>query len=261
MLIDEDVADIDKVLLVQAMMMRVETEEHYNAVLQECRNQQFNVPVAWIHHTKSRPMVAKDPGLEQVFKDLGRDRVQVDGVLYEPTGEPNDEVASNVIAALIRSIIEQGKEYDMSAAQALALSRDTLLCCNRTESSGDAYEAVMALFNNENVVAICPMSTHAAPIKFVVRRGDGGDQAENEGGTSSTDKKQQHRRSVSSPGDGKLARGASNLSNVLPISPTMAKKSMREALPFIRVQANTDYKLCFLEDMTKVFAEVHASFR
>jgi hypothetical protein len=54
----DDVADIDKIHSVQAMMNKVEKEEDYIAIIEECAKiQHFNIPVAWIHQTKSRPMV------------------------------------------------------------------------------------------------------------------------------------------------------------------------------------------------------------
>lgn len=134
--------------------------------------------------------------MTQLFKDLQRDSVVINGVLLRGA----DGVGA-VVAALARRVYAvlhghgrggaeatprgggsesargAGGTSDAASARsaggctdadALAFARDVLLMCNRTTSGGDAYEAATALFERDGLSFVCPLGREARPLRFDV---------------------------------------------------------------------------------------------
>lgn len=107
--------------------------------------------------------------MDQVFKDLCRDRLEVNGELCDGSSSSGPE---SIVSTLMTHILKTAntsktsKTSKLSEAQALRLTRDVFLRSNRTQSAGDAYELVSTLCQQEHLVVICPNSAEALPLNI-----------------------------------------------------------------------------------------------
>jgi len=140
----------------------------------------------------------------QIWKDLQRDRIVIDG--DEVTGDLGAEA---MVGALVRHITEKAEiiktmeeatnknskdpsavfsnptqnfpyhhhhnpffsRFSVNDAQIVECARDLLVLCNRTQSGGDTYFCVDALFRGEASKDLCllaPYSPEAEPLNFNV---------------------------------------------------------------------------------------------
>lgn len=111
--------------------------------------------------------------MTQLFKDMQRDSVTINGVLLR--GADGVGTIVSALARRVQTVLHArgggGGEPDRAAlcsdADALTFARDILLVCNRTSSGGDAYEAATLLFACPYSV-LCPEGQEARPLRFDV---------------------------------------------------------------------------------------------
>ncbi|OQR85597.1 hypothetical protein ACHHYP_11648 [Achlya hypogyna] len=145
-------------VLLQRALRDARRKDAYVCALRGCKRT-LVVPVAWVH--AQSPNAALPCGMAQVFKDLGRDKVQINHVVY--SGADGTE---SVVGALVRAVMDVCTE--LSEADALGVVRSILLASNRTQSGGDTYETVDFLFHNAALVVLCPGAVEAAPLQVNV---------------------------------------------------------------------------------------------
>eukprot|EP00753_Platysulcus_tardus_P004066 PLAT12518.4.p1 GENE.PLAT12518.4~~PLAT12518.4.p1 ORF type:complete len:559 (+),score=217.18 PLAT12518.4:291-1967(+) len=116
------------------------------------------VPLPWL---RARTEVREEVDMGQVFRDMQRDRMSINGSLLHGTVGPDRlmlELASTIMAA---------SRKRMAEATALQMARSVMLNCNRTQTGGDGYDAVSLLLAND-IVVVCPLSEDAGPINVTV---------------------------------------------------------------------------------------------
>jgi len=110
-----------------------------------------------------------DMSVDQLWRDLQRDCVRIDGVTYKGD-EPHGP--DRIVAALTQRIWHVSRStptaQSLSESQALALARDALLAGNRTRTGGDSYFCTNALCKNEELLVIVPSAQEAEPVTFEV---------------------------------------------------------------------------------------------
>ncbi|OQR91832.1 hypothetical protein THRCLA_22433 [Thraustotheca clavata] len=163
MTISPSVRDHDcyEFLLLQRQLKDAKSKSHYLHALNSIK-QELDVPVEWVHQqADSRNHIRC--GMDQVFKDLGRDKVKINSRVY--SGADGTEC---VIGALASAFMDVHNDQDeiLSEAQALGIVRSILLSCNRTQSGGDTYETVDFLYHNESLIVLCPSSLEALPLEI-----------------------------------------------------------------------------------------------
>ena len=132
------------------------------------------VPVEWIQRTLDRPRGDVNPNMDQVFKDMQRDMVTINGKLYKGGDRGDGSNVPAIIGALSRAVMSCAAERNpMSEMHAMAFTRNVLLACNRTQSGGFSYEAVELLFGNRDHVFIMPMSAEAEPLEISIHDAGG----------------------------------------------------------------------------------------
>ena len=179
----------------QNELKNARTQEAYVGALSELydRAESLNVPVQWI---KERIEVASSgnapsgfqafhegglsSGVAQLWKDMLRDSVSINGDLYKGDGGHGPE---RIIGALARCIMKfdksatqnvnatraYRKKFCITESQAVSYARDVLLACNRTRSGGDSYYCMDTLCSNHELVVLCPSSSEADPLRITVR--------------------------------------------------------------------------------------------
>eukprot|EP00978_Attheya_sp_CCMP212_P007854 scaffold18267_cov53-Attheya_sp.AAC.3 len=178
--------DLIHYLKVQTEIKTARSKTHYLGSLKRCVGVPLNVPVQWIREhveSSSSSITAAEAfreedvsvGMKQLWKDMRRDSVSINGKIYKGDDPHGPE---RIMGALARCIMrvdrstEQahsiGDKHRITEAQALSYARDVLLACNRTRSGGDSYYCFDTLCNNSHLVALCPSSTEADPMKIVV---------------------------------------------------------------------------------------------
>jgi len=177
--------DLIHYLKVQTKIKTARSKTHYLGSLKRCVGVPLNVPVQWIREhvesssssiTGAEAFREEDVsvGMKQLWKDMLRDSVSINGKIYKGDDPHGPE---RIMGALARCIMrvdrstEQahiGDKHRITEAQALSYARDVLLACNRTRSGGDSYYCFDTLCNNSHLVALCPSSTEADPMKIVV---------------------------------------------------------------------------------------------
>ena len=144
------------------------------------RSEVINVPVEWVQSKLQRRRGEGDNDILQVFRDLQRDRISINGEVflgasYERGNSSGGDFAGPAICAIISALAQVVRENTseptcLTSAQALAFSREILLACNRTQSGGNTYEAVNLLCGNKNYVVIIPESNQATPLKITISK-------------------------------------------------------------------------------------------
>ena len=188
-------SDLERYLRLQNELKNARTQEDYVGALSELYDsaESLNVPVQWI---KERIEVASSgnapsgfqafhegglsSGVAQLWKDMLRDSVSINGDLYKGDGGHGPE---RIIGALARCIMKfdksatqnvnatraYRKKFCITESQAVSYARDVLLACNRTRSGGDSYYCMDTLCSNHELVVLCPSSSEADPLRITVR--------------------------------------------------------------------------------------------
>ena len=185
--------DLERYLRLQHELKNASCRDEYMGALAELYSgaESLNVPVQWI---KERIEVASSgsgpsqafhegglsSGVAQLWKDMLRDSVSINGDIYKGDGGHGPE---RIIGALARCILcfdksaiqnvnatrAFRKKFCITEAQAVSYARDVLLACNRTRSGGDSYYCMDTLCSNQELVVLCPSSSEADPLRIVVR--------------------------------------------------------------------------------------------
>lgn len=149
-----------------------QSELEYVKSIDRVSNKTMVIPVEWVRQLSAQrqgpeaPKVQyKAPTLKQVEKDLKRDQVMVENVLFNcPRG---DDLAISVAKHIVKALGAQAKEDDQAQAKATVLARDVILSCSRTEGGGDTIDAVSLLFGGD-LVHLVPDSRAAEPVSVHV---------------------------------------------------------------------------------------------
>ena len=176
--------DLDLYVKVQKEIQQASSKQSYLGSLSGLVGTKLNVPVQWIrqqiggistdHANIAFHEEAVSRGVNQLWKDLMRDSVRIDGELF--TGG-NGRSPEMIIGALMRYIIgfdqssplsanatvAQKHKFSISESQALSYARDILLAGNRTRSGGDSYFCVNTLCKSPELAVIVPSSLEAEP--------------------------------------------------------------------------------------------------
>ena len=185
--------DLERYLRLQHELKNARCRDEYMGALADLYSsaEPLNVPVQWI---KERIEVASSgsapsqafhegvlsSGVAQLWKDMLRDSVSINGDIYKGDGGHGPE---RIIGALTRCILRfdksatqnvnatraYRKKFCITEAQAVSYARDVLLACNRTRSGGDSYYCMDTLCNNQELVVLCPSSSEADPLRIIVR--------------------------------------------------------------------------------------------
>lgn len=152
----------------------------------------LDVPVQWIKeqvevasggasgNTRAFREEGVSTGIAQLWKDMARDSITINGELYKGDAGHGPE---RIVGGLTRCIVSHDRsapqnassgaayrrKFGITEAQAVSYARDVLLACNRTRSGGDSYYCVDHLCSNPDLVVLCPSTAEAEPLKIVVR--------------------------------------------------------------------------------------------
>ena len=190
-------SDLERYLRLQNELKNARSQEAYVGALAELYDsaESLNVPVQWI---KERIEVASSgnapnqggfqafhegglsSGVAQLWKDMLRDSVSINGDLYKGDGGHGPERIIGALARCIMSFDKSAtqnvnatrayrKKFCITESQAVSYARDVLLACNRTRSGGDSYYCMDTLCSNHELVVLCRSSSEADPLRITVR--------------------------------------------------------------------------------------------
>ena len=105
-------------------------------------------------------------GVTQIYKDLIRDNLSVNGAVYR-----GDKIGVNGMISSFTHALKTAGDGVLSDVDCVVGARDVLLGCNRSRSGGDSYWVVnrCCVNNNENVV-LCPSEGESKPITITVEK-------------------------------------------------------------------------------------------
>ena len=177
--------DLQIYLRVQRDIKNSASKQSYVAALSPLLGTTLNVPVKWI--TQQTGMLEETDrafgdeglsgGVHQLWKDLSRDTVSINGELIKGG---SGHAPERIIGTLARAVMSMDRtspllcsqgEFNIhwvTELQAMSFARDILLSGNRTRSGGDSYFCVDALCQNQGLVVLVPNSLEAEPLRVVV---------------------------------------------------------------------------------------------
>lgn len=178
--------DLETYLKIQREVKNASNKHGYVWALSHIVGKPLNVPVKWIseqnHLTAEETELAfredaVTTGVNQLWKDLARDTVQINGDLIKGG---SGHAPERIVGAVTREIIRMDRSSPLrpddpsfiwkgvTELQALSFARDILLSCNRTRSGGDSYYCVDALTNHPSMVVLVPSSSEAEPLSVII---------------------------------------------------------------------------------------------
>ncbi|GKY92425.1 hypothetical protein MPSEU_000213100 [Mayamaea pseudoterrestris] len=164
----------------QHVLRKAESRHDYLAGLQQLMEKSLKVPVKWIAKEGENADAvafreeAVNLSVDQLWKDLQRDTVRINGRVYRgDTGHG----AEKIVGGLTRDILTVGRRSDSHRAglpesRALAYARDVLLSGNRTRSGGDSYFCVSNLCKNNELIVVVPSGEQVDPVVIDVVEDD-----------------------------------------------------------------------------------------
>ena len=188
-------SDLEMYISVQREIQQAQSDHEYIVALQCLFGRKLQVPVQWIKgqldddHTKRVKSSRFEEGhmslvIDQLWKDMLRDSVDINGNIIKGDEGHGPE---RIIGAVVRSILlydklaidEQYRETQKKSKRrkkrkpvkeykAVTIARDVLLSADRTRSGGDSYYCVEKLCENHDLVALCPLSSEAEPLKITI---------------------------------------------------------------------------------------------
>lgn len=177
---------LEQYLAIRAATQAAKSKDQYLGALSCLRGKSITVPVQWIKSqvddTPAATFVENETssGVEQLWKDLLRDSVEINGEIITGdsfqgperiVGQLTQQILSPDIALLQGNHISlqlDETQNRITEAQAISYARDVLLACDRTRSGGDSYFCLENLCLNRTLVVLCPSSTEANPISIKV---------------------------------------------------------------------------------------------
>lgn len=181
--------DIELYLKTQRTIKNAATKAAYLGAVSKLVGHPLNIPVQWIMKlmgvasSETADKAFHDEGVvsgvNQLWKDLLRDSVQINNELF--AGD-SGHAPEKIIGSLMSGIMEfdksspiaanaseaQKRKYCVTESQALSYARDILLCANRTRSAGDSYYCVSTLCSNPALVVMVPSSMEAKPLSVTI---------------------------------------------------------------------------------------------
>ena len=187
--------DLRLYLKIQNLLRQACTKQDYISGLRELENNPIRVPIKWIAKqtllssmsngsdagqtgsSGAAPSQATafqelgvDLSVEQLWRDLRRDSVSINGTVWQGNESHGSEV---IVGAVAHSILRSSRDStdgqsDMMESQALAYARDILLAGNRTRSGGDSYFCISTLCSNSELVVVTPSAREAEPVALAV---------------------------------------------------------------------------------------------
>lgn len=243
--------DIRKYMKQQSILRSAKTSIDYLYGLRELLNHSLHIPVEWIRkqqqHQQQSALTQIDNNfqnsynnsannssnnnsfsngafhettvelsVDQLRRDLQRDAVQINGVVYRGDSPHGPE---RIFGALTRCIMNVGRgsttnattstincnnnndgddaaataaavvpptmtatttaTTDLRESKALLYARDILLAGNRTRSGGDSYFCVETLCSNADLVVLVPSGKEVQPVEITVSEDDADDPLQN----------------------------------------------------------------------------------
>lgn len=180
--------DLERFLKIQKEIKAASTKGMYLGALSKLLGASLNVPVQWIteqaaaadENDKAFHEDNASSGVDQLWKDLLRDTVRINGDFFQGGSGHSPE---KIIGALTRDImgfdrssplhntdqerLRRNRSY-ISELQALSFARDILLSGNRTRSGGDSYFCVDTLCRHNELVVAVPNSLEAEPWNVTI---------------------------------------------------------------------------------------------
>ena len=178
--------DLETYLKIQREVKNASNKQGYVGALSHIIGKTLNVPVKWIseqnHLTAEETELAfredaVTTGVNQLWKDLARDTVKINGDLIKGG---SGQAPERIVGAVTREIMRMDRSSPLrpqdpsftwkgvTELQALSCARDILLSCNRTRSGGDSYYCVDALTNHPTMVVLVPSSLEAEPLSVTI---------------------------------------------------------------------------------------------
>jgi hypothetical protein len=171
---------------IQTAIRAAASKDAYRAALEQSKK--VSVMMEWVIRQRKQEHREGKNSQSQVFKDMRRDMVEINGVIYKGA-----EGAESIIGALTRCLLNLSssertgaakpmargeapvvnsdwESHPLTEAEALGFAWEVLVACNRTQSGGDSYDALELLLGNRDLVVLCPSGREAAPLRVNVRR-------------------------------------------------------------------------------------------
>lgn len=161
----------------------------------------LEAPLEWAHSKLNLPRGGQsdDAGtqMQQVFKDMQRDKVSINGHVFQGWVDADDRVRSSsskatsrtsmssisslsssapavgpaicaMVCALAREIQRHSNEVELTEAEALTLSHQVLSSCSRTQSGGNTLDVVTLLCGHDSFAFIASDSADVQPLQIRV---------------------------------------------------------------------------------------------
>ncbi len=177
---------LEQYLAIRAATQAANSKDQYLGALSCLHEKSITVPVQWIKLQVDKTPAASFSeteisfGVEQLWKDLLRDSVEINGEIIKGDSFHGPD---RIIGQLARQILSSdnallpgnhtslqldGTRNRITEVQAISYARDILLACDRTRSGGDSYFCLENLCLNRTLVVLCPSSTEATPLSIKV---------------------------------------------------------------------------------------------
>jgi len=171
--------DLKQYLKTKTALTKANSKIEYMAALFALVGSPLEVPVQWLMEQMQVPSdgggafqeTEVSKSIEQLWKDLLRDTLQINGELFHGDSGHGPE---KIIGALSRNIVafshsaNASAKYKIPESRAIGYARDILLSVNRTRSGGDAYFCIDTLCKNSDLIVAVPSSREAEPMSISV---------------------------------------------------------------------------------------------
>ncbi len=178
--------DVKKYMKTHNLVKHAKNKSEYCRALRDLLGFSLNIPIHWLmeqveseHTGFNEEAIAS--GVDQLWKDLIRDSVRINGEMF--VGK-SGHAPERIVGALMRSIMSCNRKavaeskittaaaskYHLTESQAVAYARDVLLSGNRTRSGGDSYYCVDTLCSSPGLVVTVPNSSQAEPVSVTVSK-------------------------------------------------------------------------------------------
>ncbi len=179
--------DLKQYLKTKTSLRNATSKTEYIAAIKELSSSPLEIPVQWLMEQMDMPAdssatsafyeVEVSRGVEQLWRDLLRDTLRINGELFLGDSGHGPE---KIIGALSRNIVAFSRssntttaaKYKIPEARAIGYARDILLSVNRTRSGGDSYYCIDTLCKNSNLIVTVPSSREAEPLSISVEVDD-----------------------------------------------------------------------------------------
>lgn len=164
-------------LKTQASLRNAKTKRQFLLGIRDIVDHSLRVPVKWVakhvlnsENSNEFHEMSVALSVDQLFRDLQRDRMKINGELFQGDSGHGTE---KIIGAVTRRILEVSRSGNVAGgdgivteSQALVYARDVLLSGNRTRSGGDAYFCINTLCKNEDLAVVVPSGREAEPVSI-----------------------------------------------------------------------------------------------